>query len=187
MIAGLGNPGSMYARSRHNVGFMVVDELSRRLEVSCAPGPGEFTHGTTTRGAVAIHLVKPTTFMNESGVAIAQALERHALSLAELLVVLDDFQLPLGVLRMRANGSDGGHKGLASVIAELGTEDVPRLRCGIGRAIMPPADERRDFVLDPFDRDEQTIARDMVERAAEAALLFAASGIHHAMNACNIH
>ena len=187
MIAGLGNPGPVYERTRHNIGFMVVDELSRRLGISFERGPGQYLQALKTRGGVTFHLVKPVTFMNNSGEAVLEAADRHALVGDALLVVIDDFQLPLGVLRLRAGGSDGGHNGLRSVLSHFGTEDIPRLRCGIGKEVMPPAEERRNFVLAPFDSDELAIARDMVARAADAASLFAKSGIHHAMNLYNAH
>jgi PTH1 family peptidyl-tRNA hydrolase len=125
--------------------------------------------------------------MNNSGAAVLEAADRHALITDALLVVIDDFQLPLGVLRLRARGSEGGHNGLGSVLLRFGTEDIPRLRCGIGKEVMPPPEARRDFVLAPFDEDELAVAREMVARAADAASLFATSGIHHAMNLYNAH
>jgi len=187
LIAGLGNPGPVYERTRHNIGFMVVDELSRRLGVAFDRGPGEYLLASRARGNVTIHLMKPSTYMNNSGTAVVEAADLHALIPTVLLVVIDDFQLPLGVLRLRARGSDGGHKGLASVISHFGTEDIPRLRCGIGKEVMPPPEKRRDFVLAPFDQGELAVAREMVARAADAASLFATSGIHYAMNMYNAH
>jgi PTH1 family peptidyl-tRNA hydrolase len=132
-----------------------------------------------------IRLIKPVTFMNGSGLAVAEALDHLSLTCSESLVVLDDFQLPLGSLRLRPGGSDGGHNGLASVLASVGTEEIPRLRLGIGQSVMPPAEERRDFVLAPFDRPEWEVAREMITRAADAAAAFASFGIEHAMNLYN--
>jgi PTH1 family peptidyl-tRNA hydrolase len=114
-----------------------------------------------------------------------EALAVTGTAVGRTLIVLDDFQLPLGTLRIRPAGSDGGHRGLGSVIASLGTDQVPRLRCGIGKDVLPPKEERREFVLEAFAGEEVDQAREMVRRAADAARAFALSGINHAMTVYN--
>lgn len=185
LIAGLGNPGTAYEQTRHNVGFMVADELSRRFGVRFRPGRGDYERATGSLGGRTVHLIKPATFMNESGAAVADALAYAGLTTGALLVVLDDFQIPLGALRMRPKGSDGGHNGLGSVLAILATDEIPRLRCGIGREDLPAGGGRRHFVLSSFEPEEFPAARAMVARAADAAETFAASGIDRAMTDYN--
>ena len=164
---------------------MVADELSRRLQAPFIPGRGEYIRASVVTGDVTLHLIKPTTFMNRSGTAVAEALEHLGLTPDAILIVFDDFQLPLGTLRLRPQGSDGGHNGLGSVIWTLGTDEVPRLRLGIGRDLMPSGEEKKEFVLDPFDPEEFDSARRMVSRAADAALTFGTFGIDRAMNVHN--
>lgn len=124
--------------------------------------------------------------MNNSGDAVRDALERLRLGADRCLVVCDDFQLPLGHLRLRASGTDGGHNGLYSIIYQLQTEDFPRLRCGIGSPHMPPEkSERSSFVLSAFERDELPVVRPMILRARDACLTFITDGLARAMNAVN--
>jgi PTH1 family peptidyl-tRNA hydrolase len=164
---------------------MVVDELARRFRTVFGPGRGDYLHARAEVAGISLHLVKPLTFMNGSGPAVRAAMDATGLTQEAVLIVLDDFQLPLGILRIRPKGSDGGHNGLASVIIALESDDVPRLRCGIGTATMPSGDGKRDFVLEHFDRAEGEMARSMVMRGADAATTFALSGIDHAMNVYN--
>jgi PTH1 family peptidyl-tRNA hydrolase len=185
MIVGLGNPGPGYERTRHNLGFMVADEISAGLHVRFSPRRGVFEYARATERGVTVHLVKPLTYMNLSGTALMEALEITGTAVGRTLIVLDDFQLPLGTLRIRPAGSDGGHRGLGSVISSLETDRVPRMRCGIGREVLPPKEKRRDFVLEAFAGEEVGPAREMVRRAAEAARAFAVSGIDHAMTVYN--
>ncbi len=175
-IVGLGNPGSQYQETRHNVGFMVVSELCRRFRTSLRPGKGEYLVTRTNLEGVDVHLVAPMTFMNNSGVAVAEILDRYHLTFRELLVVVDDFALPLGLLRFRMKGSDGGHNGLASIIYTLNSDEFPRLRCGIGNAAMPQETDMAPFVLSPFGQDEIPQVNDMVKRAADACIEFARTG-----------
>jgi PTH1 family peptidyl-tRNA hydrolase len=185
MIVGLGNPGPGYALTRHNLGFMVADEIAAALHVRFSPRPGAFGYARATEGGVTVHLVKPLTFMNQSGPALMDALAMTGIPVGRTLIVLDDFQLPLGTIRIRPAGSDGGHRGLGSIIGSLETDRVPRLRCGIGREMLPPKEERRDFVLDAFAEEEAGPAREMIRRAARAAREFAVSGIDRAMTVYN--
>jgi PTH1 family peptidyl-tRNA hydrolase len=169
-IVGLGNPGRRYAANRHNLGFKVLEELCRRWGVAPRPGKGPYDIADAEFEEVGspVVLIAPTTFMNGSGVAVQDVVVRYRVPLSRLLIVMDDFWLPLGRLRFRSKGSDGGHNGLASVLQILGTEDVPRLRLGIGRADMPPKALMAEFVLSDFAADEREHARAMVVRAGDA-------------------
>ncbi len=183
LVAGLGNPGRRYEGTRHNLGFLVVDLLAQRLRVALQPAPGPALAGRTRDGGVV--LLQPQTYMNNSGEAIGPTLERYGITPERLLVVVDDVALPLGALRMRPGGSDGGHNGLASVIGLLGTTDIPRLRLGIAGSVPPAGEDMAPFVLSPFAEEEREQVRAMVARAADACLAFAAAGISAAMNRFN--
>jgi peptidyl-tRNA hydrolase, PTH1 family len=185
MVAGLGNPGTMYRRTRHNVGFMVIEELATRLRCGVRPGKGEYVYAEGSIGGLPVTLLAPTTYMNASGEALLDALEHFRVPPDRLLVIADDLALPLGTLRVRASGSDGGHNGLASVICQLGTEGFPRLRCGIGRGEKPAKDATADFVLSPFASDEEETVRIMILRAADAVTTIVESGLDRAMTLYN--
>lgn len=184
-VVGLGNPGTEYGQMRHNVGFQVLDTLSGRWKKGFKPGKGEYYFVRAAIGDREVILVKPLTFMNNSGEAVAEVIDRFSLPFSSLLVVADDFALPLGVLRLRPSGSDGGHNGLSSIIYQLQSDQFPRLRCGIGRAEMPPPSAMADFVLSAFEPEEQASVRSMVGRAADAVTHFVSAGIESAMNVFN--
>jgi peptidyl-tRNA hydrolase, PTH1 family len=185
LVVGLGNPGQEYAASRHNVGFMVVDELSRRLKGQFRPGKGEFWFTRSGLAGDDLLLVKPVTYMNRSGIAVLEVVQQFAVPTENVVVVLDDFALPLGALRLRPGGSDGGHNGLASVIYHLQTDCVARVRCGIRAEVMPPKDLTADFVLSPFADGELKMVEGMIERAADAVLELQRSGVERAMGLFN--
>jgi peptidyl-tRNA hydrolase, PTH1 family len=181
-IVGLGNPGTQYRGTRHNVGFAVLDELARRALVEFESAPAEALMARWRRADEPVLLVKPLTYMNLSGQAIGELARYFKIELADLLIVVDEIQLPLGKLRARARGSAGGHNGLKSVIAHLG-DGYARLRLGVGRG-----DARRDLadhVLARFDKDEAAEAERMIARAADAAETFITSGIAAVMNQYN--
>ena len=191
-IFGLGNPGPRYRGTRHNVGFEVLDLLAERHRVGFDSAPAEALMARIRAAAPAassplgptedVLLAKPLTFMNLSGQAIGELLRYFKIEVADMLVVVDEAQLPLGKLRARARGSAGGHNGLKSVIAHLGT-DFARLRIGVGRG-----DARRDLadhVLSKFEKDEAAEAARMIERAADAAQVFVTDGIAAVMNQFN--
>jgi peptidyl-tRNA hydrolase, PTH1 family len=183
LIAGLGNPGREYRNTRHNIGFMVVDHLSSAMNVTISRMQSKAMFGMGTDRDNKIILVKPVTFMNLSGQAIASLVRFYKVPIEHLLVIHDDIDLPLGTLRMRPSGSSAGQKGIASTIERLGTEDFARLRVGVGR---PPGQKMAaDYVLQPFSRDEQETLGFVLDRAVDAALTFVRSGLDTAMNRYN--
>jgi peptidyl-tRNA hydrolase, PTH1 family len=180
LIVGLGNPGAKYRGTRHNIGFAVLDELANRAGAAFDAAPVDaVTARWRDRDAL---LAKPMTFMNASGEAVGGLLRYFKIEPGDLLVIVDEVQLPLAKLRARARGSAGGHNGLKSIIAHLGDE-FARLRIGVGRG-----EARRDLadhVLARFDRDETADVERMTTRAADAAEMFITSGIAAVMNNYN--
>ena len=180
LIVGLGNPGPKYRGTRHNIGFAVADELAGRAGVEFETAPADALMARWRQQDALI--VKPLTFMNLSGEAVGGIVRYFKIDTADLLVITDEVQLPLGRLRARPRGSAGGHNGLKSIIAHLG-EEFARLRIGVGRG-----DMRRglaDHVLASFDKDERDEVERMTARAADAAEMFITSGIAAVMNAFN--
>ena len=181
LIVGLGNPGAKYRGTRHNMGFAVVDELAKRRSVEFDASPVEALVAKV-RGAEPVLLAKPLSFMNASGEAVGGLTRYFKIEPADLFIVVDEVQLPLGKLRARARGSAGGHNGLKSLIAHLG-EEFARLRIGVGRG-----DMRRDLadhVLARFEAAEAAEVERMTTRAADASEMFITSGIEAVMNAYN--
>ena len=182
LFVGLGNPGRTYEKTRHNLGFMVLDRLAERWGGRFKPGFGPYDFLQTKAPGGKILLVKPSTFMNRSGAAVQDAVRRYEVPLSALIVICDDFNLPLGTLRLRPKGSDGGHNGLASVIQALGTSDFGRLRLGIG---LRPGAGTVDYVLSRFPRKEQAAVETLVEDGADALIAAAENGFEWAMNRYN--
>lgn len=180
---GIGNPGPEYAKTRHNVGFRVLDALAKRLNVSKQEARFRGVYAVDQIGDLKVGLLKPLTYVNLSGQAVSEAVKQLNLQPEQILVVLDDAQLPLGKLRMRPKGSSGGHKGLQSIIDALQTEEIPRLRVGIGSP--PEGVDMVTFVLSPFEDDEELVIGEAVERAADAAIVWATEGINAAMQKFN--
>lgn len=182
-MVGLGNPGEEYRLTRHNLGRMLVERLIERWRAEPLGSRREFDlYGAKFEGK-GVWLALPKTFMNISGLAVRAVLDFSGASREELLVACDDANLPLGRIRLRPSGSDGGHRGLRSVIEFLGTEDFPRLRMGIGRP--PPECDMVEFVLSPFSADEWPKVEEMLERACLAVEEWVASGIERAMTLYN--
>lgn len=181
LVVGLGNPGPKYRDTRHNVGFWVVDELAARWQLAGAWRERDEALYVKQPGGSA--LVKPLTFMNLSGFAVSKLRQFFQVEPPDVFVIVDEVALPLGRLRARARGSAGGHNGLKSVIEQLGTEEFPRLRIGVGRG-----DARRDLadhVLSKFDPGEREIITAATLRAADAAEMFISAGIERVMNTFN--
>ena len=188
LVAGLGNPGAKYRGTRHNVGFEVVDLLARRhrLEFEAAPADAVFARwrrSETGGSGDVVLLTKPLTFMNLSGDAVAALARYYKVETPDLLIVCDDVNLPLGRLRVRGSGTEGGHNGLRSVAQHLGSIDYPRLRVGVGRG-----DDRRDLadhVLARFDPEERPGIEAAIARAADAVLMWTDDGLEKTMNVFN--
>jgi PTH1 family peptidyl-tRNA hydrolase len=182
LIVGLGNPGAQYKGTRHNIGFAVIDEIARRAAIGFESAPAEAVIAKWRRPEGGALLAKPLTFMNLSGQAVGEIARYFKVDLPDVLIVVDEVQLPLGKLRARARGSAGGHNGLKSVIAHLG-DDFSRLRIGVGRGGQQR--DLADHVLSRFEKDEAAEVERMTTRAADAAEMFITSGIEAVMNAFN--
>lgn len=181
IVIGLGNPGQRYANTRHNAGFFVIDELARRLK---APESRKRFKGEVSearRGSERFILVQPQTYMNESGVTVREVVNWYKPDLSQVLIVVDDLDIPFGELRLRQRGSAGGHNGLKSIIGTLGTQDVARLRVGIGRGRSATI----SHVLSRFSPEEEAALPAVITRAADIIELWADKGVIEAMNIAN--
>lgn len=179
LVLGIGNPGQRYAGTRHNVGFAVIDAVRRRL---AARSRGK-RHEARLWAADDVLLAKPQTFVNRSGTALRLLCKAHQLTPHEVLIVADDVNLKLGRLRLRRGGSAGGHKGLGSVIEAIGTDEVARLRLGVGRP--DGGGDLVDHVLSPFPPEDEDAARQMIDRAADCVEVWLDRGLEPAMNQFN--
>jgi len=182
LVVGLGNPGRRYADTRHNVGFRVIEELARRHGIRRTRNLDRVQVACGDILGVPTALCRPQTFMNNSGEAVAPLLRRFGLAASDLLVVQDDLDLETGRLRVRAQGSAGGHRGMRSLMEGLGSGEFARVRIGIGR---PRHGEPIDHVLSPFSADEEPLIRAAVEQAAEAVECWLTEGVEAAMNRFN--
>ncbi len=183
IIIGLGNIGRKYRGTRHNLGFELLYAIAAQWNLKAVPGDGDYYIVEKELEGKLIRLVWPTTYMNNSGKAAEQVLQKFLLTPRDLLVVYDDLNLPLGRLRIRSEGSDGGHNGMADIIYHLGTEEIARLRLGIGP--LPPGVDTVSFVLNPFADNELEIKKKMLEKAGEAVLYLLKFDIAKAMSIYN--
>lgn len=183
LIVGLGNPGGKYRDTRHNVGFHVLDLLVQQSGGSIPRSrfQGEWTEARV--GGETCGLLCPHTYMNHSGRSVLEARDFYKIEPENLLVICDDFALPLGKLRVRSKGSAGGQKGLADILLRLGTEEIPRLRIGIGP--VPEKWNPADFVLGKFTKEEVTLINESIRRSVEAVALWVRQGIQDCMNQFN--
>ncbi|MBI4530847.1 MAG: aminoacyl-tRNA hydrolase [Candidatus Latescibacteria bacterium] len=185
LIVGLGNPGEVYRHTRHNLGFVVADLLvEQRGYTPWKHDPAllcEFTR--VDLGGEGRVIIKPLTFMNRSGVCVVRAMERFQSTPEDILVLVDDVALPLGRLRIRKSGSDGGHNGLFSIIREIGSQQFPRLRMGVGP--LPEQSNLVEFVLGTFRDNELSLVREMVERSMKAVEVIFTAGVERAMDVYN--
>jgi len=187
-IIGLGNPGSEYAHTRHNIGFRVIDTIAAQKRIRLREGDGEFYSGLFTVEGERVLLAAPTTYMNNSGIAVLDLCRLHGMTADDLLVVFDDFQLPLGALRIRQSGSDGGHNGLGSIVYHLGTDRIARLRIGVAGSTIPDThthEAMAGYVLTGFEQNEEQQLPLLLEKAADACVSWARDGVLKTMNRFN--
>ncbi len=183
LIAGLGNPGSKYDNTRHNVGFDTIDHLSGKLNIKLSKIGFKGVYGEGDIDGTRVILLKPQTYMNLSGESIRDITAWFKLPVEKLVVIYDDIDLEPGKIRVRAKGSSGTHNGMKSIIYQLQSDNFPRVRVGIGRA--PEKWDLADYVLSKFSREDREVINESVARAAEAAVTIVRSGIEKAMNSYN--
>jgi PTH1 family peptidyl-tRNA hydrolase len=181
LIAGLGNPGKKYHETRHNIGFMVVDFLADKFNKKFKKNVDTFRSAVFEYNSEEIILLKPTTYMNLSGIAVALGVRYYDIVLSNLLVICDDIDLKFGTIRIRAKGSDGGQKGLRSIISNLETKDFARLRIGVGDHFQDAA----EYVLSPFSPEEKKDLPSIIQIAADATLSYILNGIELTMSRFN--
>lgn len=181
-LIGLGNPGRQYSQTRHNAGFLVIDRIAEEANLQLDQQGFQSVYGKGLLKGEQVFLVKPQTFMNLSGEAVGPFIKYYRIPLEQVLIIYDDLDLPLGMIRIRLSGSAGGHNGLSSVLNAIGEQAVPRLRVGIGR----PADGRViDYVLSAFSGAELNEFKASINRAAQAGISFVTEGAQAAMNRFN--
>jgi PTH1 family peptidyl-tRNA hydrolase len=189
LVVGLGNPGFLYARNRHNIGFMCTSHLAKVHKIEFDRKQGHARTGIGNIGRNKVVVARPQTYMNASGEAVSALLQRLNISLADLIVIHDDLDLPVGKIRLRLGGSSGGHKGIESIIAHIGTENFYRVRVGIGRPETDNSSAKEesviDYVLNDFTRDEKKIIDETIPEVSEAIVLLLSKGINAAMNKYN--
>ena len=185
----MGNPGKEYARNRHNVGFHCLNQIGKKNSIEIKLHQCQSKVGIGTIDSIKVVLAKPGTFVNRSGEAVKQLMRKYKMEIKDILIIYDDLDLPVGKIRLRKDGSSGGHKGIKSIIAALGGQDFFRIKIGIGR----PHEEKEsrdeemvvDHVLSDFSAEETKIIKPAIDRAAEAAEYIITSGIDEAMNKFN--
>ncbi len=183
LIVGLGNPGARYDWTRHNLGFLAVDALARKLGADVSKGEHHALTGRATAEGQRLLLAKPLTFMNRSGEAVQSLVAYYQIDLSDLLIIYDDLALQPGQIRLRPKGSAGGHNGLRSIIRSLGTDEFPRLRMGIGG--VPPGWAGADYVLSRFRSDQVPAVEAFANRAADASYVWLTQGLEAAMQQFN--
>ncbi len=182
VVVGLGNPGGKYLKTRHNIGFMVVDKLVKETRAALVKNRFDAViHECLVKGERVL-FVRPQTFMNLSGGAVRKIVSKHGCRDDEILVVLDDSDLPLGKIRIREQGGSGGHKGLKSIMDCLGSSSIPRLKIGIGSC---PSEYKKEFVLSPFTQEEVENVKSALDRACKAIDVWYTKGIIDCMNMFN--
>lgn len=180
-LIGLGNPGRRYQMTRHNAGFLFLDYLNSKYNIPFRPGKGDYYFSEVSFGQHEVVLIKPTTYMNNSGLAVRQVMEHFSILQEDLLIIYDDFHLPFGTLRFRAKGSDAGHNGIKSIIYELESELFSRLKIGIGSAFSDAV----DFVLADFSEKETERLGTLFKTALHGVESWIEYGIDRAMNLYN--
>jgi PTH1 family peptidyl-tRNA hydrolase len=183
LVIGLGNPGREYRLTRHNIGFIVLDQLAVKLDVRFSRLQSKALVASAMHHERRIILAKPQTYMNFSGRAVQGLVRFHKLPFTNILIVNDDMDLPVGTIRIKPDGGSAGHKGIISIIQHLGTDEFPRIRLGIGH---PPGQmQSQDYVLQGFSENEFTIVSETISRAADAILVWVLEGLDAVMNQYN--
>ena len=182
LIIGLGNPGNEYKNTRHNIGFEVIDQLSKRLDISFANFKNIAYIAKAVCDTTNVILVKPLTYMNKSGIAVLKLKQYYKINIKDILIIVDDYNLDLGNIRFKTKGSSGGHNGLQSIINSLGDQEFARLRIGIGK---PCHKNLSDFVLSKFKPNERIIISDMINNACDAVDIWLNQGSDIVMQKCN--
>ena len=183
IIIGLGNPGEKYNNTRHNVGFELIDKLAQSMSVRLGPGKGPFHVGKGHHAGHSLYLVKPTTYMNNSGDAVQKVINWYKEDIDYCLICYDDLDLDVGSIRLRPGGSAGGHNGIKDIINKLGTNAFPRLRIGIGNNF--PRGQQTNHVLSPFTPEEKKVIEPTLDNGLDACLNFVREGIEETMNKFN--
>ncbi len=183
LIAGLGNPGKTYRENRHNIGFMVIDSLAKQLDIQMKRVKSKAIIGTGKLDDKSIILAKPQTYMNASGESISPLLRYYKVPLQNLIIIHDDLDIAFGSIRIRPSGGTGGQKGMKSIVSKLGSQDISRIRIGIGRP--PGRMDPADYVLHNFDSNQIALKEEILERASQAVITFIREGLEKAMNAHN--
>lgn len=181
LIVGLGNPGRRYAKTRHNAGFMVADELAERYGIELKARESYMAGKGSMEGEDVV-LLEPLTFMNRSGLAVREVMRRYGAGPENLIVIHDDIDMETGKLKIREKGSSGGHKGVESIIQSIGTREFIRVKVGIGRGEDIPVE---DYVLSKFRKEEAPLIKDAIQRASDAVSTIVKDGVKKAMNAFN--
>jgi PTH1 family peptidyl-tRNA hydrolase len=182
LIVGLGNPGPEYEKTRHNAGWMVVDAFAQKFRMAIDRHEKNAMTGSGRVAGSSVVVAKPLTYMNVSGDAVRLLANAYSDSAADVMIVYDDIDLPLGRIRIRENGSAGTHNGMRSIVHALGTENIPRLRIGIGAS---SGGRLRDYVLDEFEAAEREVIDQTIQRAVDALVLFVRGDLRRAMNEFN--
>ena len=181
LIAGLGNPGSRYEKTRHNVGFLVVEACIRKQPLDCKEKE-DYKICKGSLGDEKIIFLEPLTFMNRSGIAVRKIMQKSNISPQQLIVIHDDLDLETGSLKIRKKGSSGGHKGIESIIQHIGTQEFIRIKIGIGRDPFVPTEK---YVLSKFRKDDMQVIREAIEKAVESVYAIINEGVERAMNRFN--
>ena len=183
LIVGLGNPGDRYKNTRHNVGFMAVDAIADALNIPVSTIKFKGLYGEGRAFGKKVRLLKPTTYMNESGQSVRACMDYFKIEPEEVLVLVDDIDIAFGTIRLRKSGSAGTHNGLKSIIYQLQSDQFPRLKIAVGKK--NPHMDLANFVLSTFTDEEEKVMAETIEKAKDAALLFLKSGLDEAMNTYN--
>lgn len=185
IIIGLGNPGSEYELTRHNIGFIIIDFFAELFKIKFKEGKGDWFECKGKIGDEEVYLFKPTTYMNNSGVVVKEIADRLDADIKDVLVIVDDFQIPLGTIRVRKDGSDGGHNGLENIIYHLSSDEFPRMRVGIGKNEILRKEDFIDFVLGNFNNEEIEVIKKLMPDYMKCIESFVINGVTKTMNSFN--